>query len=327
MLDRSKRGLAASMVQLACAVGSWFLVGSVQASDITRTLASGTPHDMLYAVSLDANHGIAVGEAGLIMASPDGGKTWARQAQRPTELALLTVTQRNGHCLVGGQSGLILTSPDCVNWTPAESGTEERILSVDMNRNQLAYAVGGFGTLMRSTDAGRTWSRIDIPWDQILDGPAEPHLYAVKVFDSGEVLVAGEFELVLRLDPAGHWTLLRKGHRSLFSVAADRNGVIFAVGQEGLILKSEDQGATWRELDGGTSAILTAVWADGQRHVVASGVNTIVSSNDGGATWHALSSQFVRRNWHLALAVEAYVDGKPEIVSVGSHGRVIEFQP
>lgn len=327
MLDRTKRGVAASMVRLACVVGSWFLTVSVHASDITRTLASGTPHDMLYAVSLDNDHGIAVGDAGLIMASPDGGKSWSRQHQRPTELALLTVTQRNGHCLVGGQSGLILTSPDCLNWTRADSGTEERILSVDMNRSNLAYAVGGFGTLMRSTDAGLTWSRIEIPWDQILDGPAEPHLYTVKVFDSGEVLIAGEFELVLRIDPAGNWTVLRKGHRSLFSIAADSNGVIFAVGQEGLILKSDDRGTTWRELDGGTSAILTAVWADSRRHVVASGVNTIVTSKDGGATWHALSSQFVRRNWHLALAVEGDVDGTPEIVSVGSHGRVIEFHP
>ncbi|QID18357.1 photosystem II stability/assembly factor-like protein [Nitrogeniibacter mangrovi] len=309
------------------ALGSCFIVASAHAGDVPHVVSSGTPHDMLYAVSLEDSHGIAVGDAGLVMVSNDGGSTWSRQGARPTDLALLSVARKSGRCLAGGQSGLILVAPDCTAWHKADSGTEERIFSVDMNRKHLAYAAGAFGTLLRSEDGGKAWTSIEIPWDQVLGDIAEPHLYAVKVLDSGDALVAGEFGLMLRIDPQGQWTVLHKGKRSLFNLVTTADGVIFAVGQEGVILKSEDRGTHWRELESGTAAILTSVWADDRRDIVVGGVNTLLSSRDGGATWHMPPSALVRRNWQLDLAASEGAGERPRIISVGSGGKVMTFTP
>lgn len=324
LISRRAPGRLAQSLRL---LGLCCALGSAQAAEGPHVVSSGTPHDMLYAVSLDKAHGIAVGDAGLVVVSDDGGSTWARQGVRPTDLALLTVTRKDGQCLAGGQSGLILRSSDCTSWHKADSGTEERILSMDMNRHQLAYAVGAFGTMLRSDDGGATWSAVAIPWEQVLDDIAEPHLYAVKVLESGDVLVAGEFELVLRIDARGEWKVLRKGKRSLFNLAMTDDGVIYTVGQEGVILRSEDRGESWRELKSGTSAILTSIWADDHRHVVVSGINTLLASRDGGKTWHAPPFEHVRRSWQLALAASNDAGETPRIISVGSGGKVLAFTP
>ncbi|MDR2837199.1 MAG: photosystem II stability/assembly factor-like protein, partial [Azonexus sp.] len=116
---------------------------------------------------------------------------------------------------------------------------------------------------------------------------AEPHLYAAQLDAEGVVTIAGEFELIARsTDGGNHWTVLHQGARSLFGLAAGPNGRLFAVGQEGVILKSGDNGKSWSTPPSGTSAILTGVWAgaDGQA-VVAVGVRAILISRDGGSSF------------------------------------------
>lgn len=284
----------------------------------------GTAHDALYDLAFEGGSGIAVGAFGAVLVSADGGRLWAEQWTSPRREALLGVARRAGHCVIVGQMGAIYSAADCRQWRAAPPVTTARLTAVAMNRDGLAYAVGAFGSVLRSSDWGVSWTPVAIDWSGITDDGAEPHLYSVHVADDGNVTLAGEFELILRSDEGGaRWRVLHKGERSLFGLYIGEQGRAYAVGQSGAVLTSSDGGASWRSLASGTSAILTGIAASGGQ-LVASGINTIIGSRDGGATWQALRSPLVKGAWHQAVAASED-GGKRRLLSVGAGGVVLEL--
>ena len=290
-------------------------------------LFKGTAHDMLYAVAFEGSQGIAVGNYGLIVDSADGGRTWTAQANPPTDLALLTVARNAGHCIAAGQEGQVLISSDCKQWTVVHLSADIRILDVTLQANGTAYAVGGFGTLLKSTDWGKSWTPLAMDWSQTNEDGAQPHLYRVHVDDKGEVTVAGEFELVLTSSDGGaHWAVRHKGTRSLFGLAFAPDGSIYAVGQEGLILKSADHGTTWSALNSGTKTVLTSIIALPDGHLVASGIHTILYSSDGGVSWQPDDTNRVKLGWDQEVAFGSDASGHPNVVVVGSEASIASLQ-
>jgi len=60
----------------------------------------------------------------------------------------------------------------------------------------------------------------------------------------------------------------------------------YLVGAHGIILRTDDGGATWKDLESGFTSNLFAVAVNGRDDVVITGEQgRIVSSKDGGATW------------------------------------------
>lgn len=291
-------------------------------------LFKGTAHDMLYAVSFEGSNGIAVGNYGLIVDSNDGGKSWTAQANPPTDRSLLTVARQSGHCIIGGQEGEVFISSDCKTWTLVQLSKDIRILDVALGADGTAYAVGGFGTLLKSTDWGKTWQPLSMDWSQTNDDGAQPHLYRVHVDAKGEVTVAGEFELVIVSDDGGaHWTIRHKGTRSLFGMAFAPDGSMYVVGQEGLILKTVDHGTTWRTLDAGTKTILTSIVALPDGHLVASGIHTVLYSSDGGVSWQPDVTNRVKLGWNQEIGVGGGSGGHPSVVVVGSDATIASLSP
>lgn len=276
--------------------------GAAEAQD-PQVKVRGTPHDFLYGMSFEGSVGTAVGDHGLVLATRDGGQTWTRQPPAAGGLGLLTVTRSQGRCLAGGQQGAILRSDDCQRWETLKPVTDARILGMHMNAQGVAYAVGGFGTVLRSADWGRTWEVLAIDWKAVLGSDAEPHLYGVKVDDEGVATLAGEFELVLRSQDGGaRWQVLHRGERALSALATGPGGRLYAVGQEGLVLRSQDDGRTWTAVNTGSHAVLTDVWAspDGAL-VVAVGVRTVLVSRDGGSSFAPAAAAALRQGVHSTV--------------------------
>ena len=294
-----------------------------------KLLRRGTPHDALFDIAFEGPRGIAVGAFGSVLASGDGGASWAPQALPSTaNLALLSVAMRNGHCIVVGQSGQVFTADDCKTWKLSPAVTPSRLLAVGVNAQGVAYAVGGFGTILRSADWGRTWAPQNVDWKGFTSDGAEPHLYAVHVAADGAPTVVGEFVLILRAGPDGkQWKALHKGQRSLFGLTMLDDGRAFAVGQSGAVLASSDGGANWRSLATGTEAILTGVYADAKGALLASGINTVLVSRNQGVSWQRLSSKSIAQGRHQALAAGKAADGKPRLLIVGSGGAILEISP
>ena len=90
-------------------------------------------------------------------------------------------------------------------------------------------------------------------------------------------------------------------------------------------MRTPDGGATWRSLDSGTTAILTGVAAAPDGGIVATGINTILYSVDGGRSWDSMRSKLVSNAWHEAAAISGDAGGRQRILTVGAGGTILEL--
>ncbi|RLA43798.1 MAG: hypothetical protein DRR06_11210 [Gammaproteobacteria bacterium] len=287
----------------------------------------GIPHDALYDVCFDGDRGLAVGIAGTVLSSSDAGLTW--QPQPPlASSALLGVSCDGKTSIAVGQSGYIQTKSASGDWQTVSSGSDQRILSVSANDQGLAVAVGGFGTVLRSRDAGATWQPISFDWEAILEDFLEPHIYDVAVFNDDTILLVGEFELVLLSTDGGDtWEVVNKADSSLAAIYfSDRqNG--YAVGQDGKVLKTVDGGLTWQILDVPTRENLLDIWASGTGDVLITGIRTLLRSSDAGASWEAITEGDVSVKWYQAVkGTPVAGEASYNIVMVGHSGRIVQIK-
>jgi photosystem II stability/assembly factor-like uncharacterized protein len=317
---------AASAAAAAPAAPAPAAAAAAAPSGSAKLIRHGTAHDALYDVAFEGERGIAVGAFGNVLVTADGGATWQVQPFPMKHLALMAVAMREGKCIAVGQTGLVYAAADCKTWKAAPSMTKSRLLAVDVNRQGLAYAVGAFGTILKSTDWGQSWAVQTVDWSTLTEDGVEPHLYDLHVGEDGSVTAVGEFELVMRSSDGKQWKALHKGERSLFGLSVVEGGTkMYATGQSGALLSSADGGATWVSHKTGTGAILTGVHATPKGEVLASGINAVVLSRDGGASWSPLNSKLVRNAWYQALAASEGPGGKRRVVAVGAGGTILEL--
>jgi photosystem II stability/assembly factor-like uncharacterized protein len=263
----------------------------------------GIPHDALYAMNINGKDGLAIGAAGLMLSTRDGGASWEK-VDSGTEFGLFGIAFAGEHRIVVGQRGTVLLGSADGKWTPAQSGTESRLLNVGVNRSGLAIAVGEFGTIMRSKDGGKTWEKRPVDWAGFRDDGYEPHIYAVDVQDSGRVVIGAEFAYIITSDDGGEtFQLAHKGEKSVFALQLLPDGSGYAVGQEGLVMKTADNGATWSEVQSGSTANLFGVWASAQGEVVIAGMRALLRSSDGGTSFTSSDDLAVLRNWYVPVAM------------------------
>jgi photosystem II stability/assembly factor-like uncharacterized protein len=200
-----------------------------------------------------------VGHDGVVQRTQDGGLTWARQL--------------DGRA-AGARMVEFYASAGTPGWLEearrfAAQGAENPLLDVCFEDERTGYVVGAFGLILRTTDAGATWT----PWMHLTDNPKLLHLYAVRRV-GGELDAVGEQGLALRLDRAtGRFRALEIPYKgTLFGVtgteraagSAAAGGRILVVSQAGHLLESRDEGASFRPVPVGSASPAAAVaLADG----------------------------------------------------------------
>lgn len=286
-----------------------------------KPLVSGTVHDALFSIAFDQDAGIAVGAAGAIFNTADGGKTWKAVTPAPTPLSLLGADIKASRQIVVGQTGLVLVNEAAAGWKKMESGTSERLFAVSANAAGVAVTVGSFGVVLKSEDGGHSWKSVAPDWSAYTEDGAQPHLYAAQVDDAGVMTIAGEFGLILRSSNGGiDWRPLHKGDASIFALELRPDGVGYAVGQSGTVLHTVDGGATWQMVDVKTQAILLGVHSSADGQVVLTGMRDMLLSTDAGLTWRHVVSEEITTSWFGGVAQAAA--GSP-ILAVGQAGRII----
>jgi photosystem II stability/assembly factor-like uncharacterized protein len=278
----------------------------------------GTTHDALYGLCESGSQQLAVGDAGLVLESLDAGESWTKITPF-TDNALLDISCSNGVSLIVGQEGKIYRrtvdgfttvegSKTVEGFTAVTSSTKERLLSVsDVSDSGLAIAVGGFGAIVRSTDAGQSWQSITMDWPTLTNDFFEPHLYDVHVSDAGIMTVVGEFELIIQsLDQGDTWQTVHLGEASLFGLSLNANGIGFAVGQNGKIIATADGGRVWREAVTSSAGILLNVWSSGSGDVLISGIRNTLQSSDNGLSWNRIDQGVLSSGWYQGLSI---IDG------------------
>ncbi|WP_373080906.1 WD40/YVTN/BNR-like repeat-containing protein [Zhongshania sp.] len=314
-----------------------FSFSAIAGSIDTSLVRGGIAHDALFDVDMRGKEGFAVGTAGLIYRTEDGGETWMLESN-DNRLALLSVSFSKFGAVAVGQYGLILVRSASGEWQKVESGTEERLFAVDINNSGYAIVGGSFGTILRSMDGGRSWDPVSPSWQDIFDDPDnrlgglfDPSVYGVKVSETGRAWIVGELSLIMNSDDKGMtWTIKNAGGSSedgvsptLSAIDIRKDGVAFAVGQEGAMLKSRDYGNTWEALRPVTHQNLLGVKAKLSGLVVVPGMRDIIMSVDDGDTWKSVEGLDIQTGWYGSVAIP---DSKNGAIVVGNNGNIIKIK-
>ena len=276
---------------------------------------------LLQSVTRAGSKLVAVGQRGHIVVSSDEGKTW-RQSPVPVRsdlTAVYFVNERKGWAV--GHDGVILHTADSgeqwelqlsgraandllvsamerkVAAEPAsadarkllaeaqryrEQGADKPFLDVWFADAQNGYAVGAYNLVVRTRDGGKTWE----PWFDRTDNPKFLNLYAIRPA-AGELFIAGEGGLVLRLDGATQrFRALPVPYNGSFFGVTDARSSVVVFGLRGNAYRSDDRGATWTKVDSGLPASIVCAASGGDGTTLLADVGGRVSAtSDGGRTF------------------------------------------
>jgi photosystem II stability/assembly factor-like uncharacterized protein len=164
-----------------------------------------------------------------------------------------------------------------LTWSAQPSGTRANLYGVAWSNPLTWTAVGDGGTIIRSTDAGATWTNIT--------SPAADPLRAVSFRGAIGLAVGISGEVIRSTDAGASWTAeSRPTTKNLYSVSIG-DSVAVITGEEGTILISTDGGNVWSPRTAGTAAVIFGVSVKGSTAVGVAGQGAIVMSSNTGQGW------------------------------------------
>jgi photosystem II stability/assembly factor-like uncharacterized protein len=270
---------------LVLALASAFLLGSpaslLAASFFWSAQASGTSVLLSAMTARDSSHVWAVGQAGTIRYTNNGGATWAAQASGTGEdLQGISSTGPTRVWAVGDHGEVRMTANGGASWGGQNSGVANDLTDICAIDEDHAWLVGWNGTI-RYTQAGGT------PWVGQNSHTIE-NLWGVSAADRQHAWAVGNFGKILYTSNAGTtWSIQNSGTTEhLRDVFAQDSNRVWAVGDNGTILRTTNGGGTWERQTSNTVNGLRAVSAADDSHAWIVGQSpTVLFSSDGGAQW------------------------------------------
>jgi photosystem II stability/assembly factor-like uncharacterized protein len=238
----------------------------------------------------DATHGWVVGDTddsrgeGTILHTVDGGQTWTPQHSLTSNTLFAVAVFDSQVAWAAGGGGTLLNTRDGETWQFQNPATTNELFGlvfpvVDPTKG---FAVGTFGAIAYSEDAGENW--------QARPSGTEVDLFAVTSIDPQSVWVAGQSGTVLHSADGGtNWQTQNTNTTASLLAIKTTNGLsVWAVGDLGTIVHTADgrsQDAVWEPQVSNTGQALfglsivdTSGWAVGDG-------GTILHTENGGATW------------------------------------------
>ncbi len=264
--------------------------------------------------------------------------------------ALFGLARSGSRVVAVGQRGHVVFSDDAgASWQQANVPVSSDLVAVSFPKGEGAradagWAVGHDGVVLRTTDAGRSWTRQldgralgdvlvahysktnDAKWlgeaKRFAAQGAENPFLDVFFLDAQTGYVVGAFGLLLRTrDGGAHWEPMMHvadNPKSLHLYAVARVGNdVFVVGEQGLALKLDRDSDRFVALTLPYQGTLFGVTGN-ERAVVAYGLRgNVVRSSDGGRTWASVATGV-----NVGLTGST-IDGRNRIVLVSQAGHVL----
>lgn len=241
---------AMCQVQDAAVAGGriWALCGRERiystADDGQSWQAVELPPDILYRalVFLDDRRGLIVGDAGTILATEDGGKSWAVRTA-PVKENLLDVSAAKDRVWAVGQNGVVLHSPDGgKTWVQQPTGIPQGLAAVHFIDENNGWAAGWMGVVLRTRNGGQKWEAVKI-------ADASWSLNFVYFRDARTGWITGMFgQMLFTQDGGESWRLVdmpTKG--TITSVFNSPDGRLFATTGNDVFV-SKNGGSQWEAL-------------------------------------------------------------------------------
>ncbi len=229
---------------------------------------------------------LAVGVAGTA-AGEDEPAVMAPLASRSL---LLDVAGSGDRLVAVGERGHVLVSTDQGgSWRQVPVPTQALLNAVALGDDGRSWAVGHDSVILRSADGGESWELV------FSDPEASEPLFDVFFLDGQRGFAVGAYGVFLESSDGGAtWEprTVFEGDNHLHHVARFPSGSLLIVGERGLILRSDDEGESWRELPSPYRGSLFASLPVDDRVLLVFGLRGhAFRSADGGATWQETATQ------------------------------------
>ena len=235
---------------------------------------SGTQANLNKVYFADANHGLIVGDEGVILTTINGGMTWESQ-NSGTSNDLYSFSLSPDGILAVGEGGIAMrysvdTEKFIVELPPAaqEVETDEKPIEAieyhwEIVRQgnwqaeftdtyflsaQHGWTVGSDGTILRTTDGGKTW--------QPQQSGVSETLQRIVFIDEKYGWISGQGVLLRTENGGKSWQVIRNGLKNFHNIRAihfinPKEGWLGV--DKGQILRTSDGGTTWTFQQTGTT--------------------------------------------------------------------------
>jgi photosystem II stability/assembly factor-like uncharacterized protein len=197
---------------------------------------------------------------------------------------------------------------------PATIERRDIFYGVTMPTQDVVWAAGQHGKIVRSTDRGLTWTRQATGTDA--------HLQAIAVWDGERAVAVGNELTILTTGDGGKtWRKAAAPEgvavAKLLRVRSYDAGIAWAVGELGTVLSSSDHGASWRSMSTKDDATWNDIAFVGRHGWMVGEFGRIRMTTDGGANWTSVTGPV-----KSSLNAVAFRDERHG-VAVGTGGAVL----
>jgi photosystem II stability/assembly factor-like uncharacterized protein len=222
---------------------------------------------LLSVLFLDEQNGFAVGAYGLLMRTSDGGITWEREdlvlASDEADVAMIDEDEGED---VDEDAGWTFSDEDLI----LDEEEDPHLNAIVRTGDGSFFIAAERGAAFRSTDGGKTWERISMPYDGSMFGAIGYEGRRVLAFG----LRGNAFE---SKDLGDSWKRLETGvELSLMGGAALPDGGAVLVGANGVVLtRSAGEAGFRRSMHPDGAVLASALPIGGSRQMVVVGENGV----------------------------------------------------
>jgi photosystem II stability/assembly factor-like uncharacterized protein len=239
---------------------------------------------------------------------------------------------------------LLLATASAQNWKPLAVNTTASLRGLSVVNDKIVWASGTGGTVLRTTDGGKTWSVITVAGAESLD------FRGIRAFDANTAVIIssgpaekGQAQIYRSTDGGRSWkkTFEQKAAGIFFDAVAfwdPKHGIVLSdpVAGKFALFTTEDGGVTWRQLpasnlpdalpnEGAFAASNSCLTVQGTSNVwFATGgakVARVFHSADRGKTWTVAETPMHPTNASSGIFSLAFEDAKSGIAVGGDYQK------
>jgi photosystem II stability/assembly factor-like uncharacterized protein len=261
--------------------------------------------------------------AGEAATTPLAPQVWAAAQVGHAARATMLATARAGTRIVAvGDRGIVLLSDDGgrTHRQAKAVPVDATLTSVSFVDEKLGWATGHWGVVLHTTDGGETWR------SQRLDTAQDRPLFAIHFFDARHGVAVGLWSLVIVTDDGGKtWTPVtlaapdggKKADLNLLGLFAGPHGRLFAAGERGMVLRSDDRGQHWTYLPTGYKGSFWTGLATSDGSLLAAGLRgSMYRSTDNGSTWSRVDT-------HSTSSITGLAQQDGQVLGIGLDGLLL----
>lgn len=227
---------------------------------------TGTAQDLKGIAFFNADTGLVIGNTGVLLSTFNGGNTWnsiTTGTSNNLNAIFLETSSKNGY-IVGNSGTFIKTTNKGVTWSsPTNISSSVNLKSIVFNNN-VGYTVGASGKIMKSQNAGATWTNLlsgANNWSYALTGVTRD-LNQVYFRDYLTGYIVGNNGLIMKtIDGGASFSLQTSG------TISNLNFVAFASPYHGIVIGNSGYAMT---ISDNTYRYSTYFWYDKLGRIVAS---------------------------------------------------------